>query len=149
MDNLDRDLIGRLLDRPLDDSPAPRRSGDTELRGRLLQWILTDESVQTNLDTLCGVVWHLSGAWDSRHDGNVVLLHYSDLQRDLEGQMRRLATRLGIDVEDQVWPDLVEAATFDRMRQRSADLVPDEQLGILKDTTRFFGPAHRGSGASC
>ena len=68
----------------------------------------------------------------------MVLLHYGDLSRDLDGEMRRLADRLGIDVAEPTWPELVEAATFDRMRQRSADLVPDERLGIMKDTGRFF-----------
>ena len=31
---------------------------------------------------------------------NVVLLHYDDLKADLDGQMRKLAARLGIDVEE-------------------------------------------------
>jgi hypothetical protein len=33
---------------------------------------------------------------------------------------------------------VVEAATFQRMRRRADDLVPDERHGIIKDNTRFF-----------
>jgi hypothetical protein len=33
---------------------------------------------------------------------------------------------------------MVAAAGFDRMRERSAQLVPDERLGLLADPARFF-----------
>jgi hypothetical protein len=56
--------------------------------------------------------------------------------------MRRLAGRLGIAVPKPRWPELVEAATFHRMRARSADVVPDERLGLFTDSSRFF---HTGS----
>jgi hypothetical protein len=52
--------------------------------------------------------------------------------------MRGLAARLGIEVPEARWPALVEAATFQRMRERAADRVPDERLGILKDPGQFF-----------
>ena len=52
--------------------------------------------------------------------------------------MRQLADRLAIAVPEPAWPALVAAATFDRMRRRADDLVPDERLGIMRDTTRFF-----------
>jgi hypothetical protein len=82
-------------------------------------------------------MWHLSGAWRRRQEANVVLVHYDDLQADLEAEMRRLAGRLDLPVEDSAWRTLVEAATFARMRGRASELVPATN-GVLKDPAAFF-----------
>ena len=55
---------------------------------------------------------------------DVVCLHYDDLKADLEGQMRKLAAHLGIKVDEDRWPRLVEAATFESMRNRADTTVP-------------------------
>ncbi len=83
-------------------------------------------------------------AWSRRNDPDVVLLHYSDLGRDLHGEMRRLADRLQIRVAAKTWPALVEAATLSQMRERSERLVPDERLGLIKDPGRFFRAGRSG-----
>lgn len=75
----------------------------------------------------------------------MVLVHYEDLQHDLEGQMRRLAVRLGIDVPEAVWPRLVEAARFDSMRSRSDLLAPDPS-GVLRSRQAFFRSGSSGAG---
>ena len=75
-----------------------------------------------------------SGTRDSTID--VVMLHYHDLKTDLEGEMRALAARLGIDVPDERWPALVEAATFESMR-RASDKHGAEQ-GIWRTSRDFF-----------
>lgn len=72
---------------------------------------------------------------------NVVLLHFADLEADLEGEMRRLAGRLEIDVPDERWPALVQAATFAEMRSRADELAPDGEMKIWHDNREFF---HRG-----
>jgi hypothetical protein len=56
---------------------------------------------------------------------NLVLLHYDDLQADLEGQMRQPGRRLRIDVPEPRWPQLVAAARFGEMRRRADQLVPN------------------------
>jgi hypothetical protein len=133
--NLDRDVIRRLTG---DASPAPDpRLGPSE-REWFLGWMSAEMPPQQNLDTLRGVISQLGIAWARRGEPDVVLLHYADLSRDLEGEMRRLAARLGIVVPEASWPALAGAATFQRMRERAADRVPDERLGILKDPGRFF-----------
>jgi len=91
------------------------------------------------------VLHHLTDAWQ-REQPNVVLVHYADLLADLEGEMRRLAGRLGIDVLEDVWPSLVDAARFDSMRARSDELVPNA-LGIFKDPSLFFRSGRSGTGA--
>lgn len=100
----------------------------------MLRWIDRDTAPADWLDSLPGVLWHLSDAWQRRDSGRVLLVHYADLSADLGGEMRRIATRLGLDAPDD---DLVEAARFERMRARAADLAPDP-AGVLKDRGAFF-----------
>jgi hypothetical protein len=75
----------------------------------------------------------------------VILVHYDDLSSDLDGQMRRLAGLLGIEVAEETWPDLVRAATFEQMRARARAQVPDTS-GILKDPAAFFRRGCGGAG---
>jgi aryl sulfotransferase len=89
---------------------------------------------------LAAVVHHLATFWAVRDRPNVVLLHYADLQADLDGQMRRLAARLGIDVAAEAWPTLVEAATFSSMAARGD--VPEASSNTWIAPSRFF---HRGT----
>jgi aryl sulfotransferase len=124
--------VARLTGRPEPAAPSAR----TPLRRWLLAWIDEDADPRQEMDSLPGVMWHLSDAWARRSQPNVLLVHYVDLVRDLDGQMRRLARRLGITVPEQTWPGLVEAATFEQMRARAGHLVTSG--GILKSSAAFF-----------
>lgn len=115
------------------------------LRDWLLSWIDHDADPRRELDSLPGVMWHLSDAWARRDQPNVVLVRYEDLAADLDGQMRRLAERLTIAVPEDTWPELVEAATFTRMRARAREIVPDP-VGVLKDPVAFFRRGVAGAG---
>lgn len=90
--------------------------------------------------SLAATMAHLASFWAIRDAPNVVLLHYADLTADLEGQMRGLAARLGIDVPEDLWPTLVAAAGFEEMRRRAAVLAPSSTM--WRDKERFF---HRGT----
>ena len=68
---------------------------------------------------LASTMHHLATFWEVREQPNVVLVHYADLQRDLEGEMRRIAQRLDIDIDEDRLADLVAAAGFDTMRERA------------------------------
>ncbi|HXH57239.1 sulfotransferase domain-containing protein [Iamia sp.] len=141
-DNLDRARIGELTGqaRPAG-PPAPR----PRLHEWLLAWIDSDASLREELDSLPGVLWHLSDAWDRRAEPNVVIVHYDDLVADLEGEMRRLAAELGITVAEATWAELVGAARFDRMRANADELAPDP-AGVLTDRARFFRRGTSGAG---
>jgi aryl sulfotransferase len=139
-DNLDRERTSRLT------GQTPPAVGDRlSLHDWLVGWITWDGDPLRHLDSLPGVVHHLGDAWARRDEANVVLLHYQDLQDDLEGRMRALAERLDIDVPRSRWPALVAAATFESMRARADELAPDPK-GILKDRTRFFRRGRSGGG---
>src|SRR5262249_11545432 len=124
-DNLDRARISDLTGQPL----------QTPSRPALHEWIkrLIDRgaSPPDQMDSLPGVMWHLSDAWGRRDASNVVLVHYADLSADLDGEMRRIAMRLESDIDEASWAALVAAATFPQMRARADRLAPDV-AGILK-----------------
>ena len=139
--NLDRIRLARLLGEP---APEPESAARPDERAAFLSWLANEDSPFENLDSLRGLAWQQSVAWSRRRRPNVVLLHYGDLSRDLVGQMRRLADCLGITVPERTWPTLVGAATFDQMRQRADDLVPDERQAIFKANARFFRSGRSG-----
>ena len=107
---------------------------------RFWRWVEDDAPPAEGLELL---LHHLGTFWDRRHAANVVLVHYADLQADLEGEMRRLAGLLGIVIGEDVWPGLVAEAGFDRMRDRANEVAPQATMdGLWHDTSRFF---HRGT----
>lgn len=64
--------------------------------------------------------------WDLRRQPNVLLVHYDDLQADLDGQMRRVAAFLGIAVDEDRWPAIVASCTFAGMKARAAEIADFE-----------------------
>jgi aryl sulfotransferase len=62
--------------------------------------------------------------WEYRHMPNIYLVHFNDLLKDLEGEMRKVAEFLNIKVEESLWPSLVEQATFENMKNNAAELLP-------------------------
>src|SRR5581483_1678951 len=106
------------------------------------QWIDDDTPLDASLTSLAGTLHHLETFWMHRDDPNVVLFHYRDLQRDLDGEMRRLSAALGVAIDESRWPSLVDAARFENMRSRADELAPQVKVdNFWHDTTRFF---HRG-----
>lgn len=140
-DNIDRDRMREFTGQPASTAPSTR----SPLRDWLLRWIRADHDPREAMDSLPGVMWHLSDAWNRRSQPNVLLLHYAQLSADLDGQMHLIADRLGIFVPPDRWPDLVQAATFDRMRERSSQLIPGT-TGVLKDPAAFFRRGSSGAG---
>jgi aryl sulfotransferase len=82
--------------------------------------------------------------WAHRHLPNIHFLHYSDLKADLEGEMRRLAGILGIEIDEAKWPALVKAATFDEMKANADRISPNSQQGLWRSNSEFF---HNGRNA--
>jgi aryl sulfotransferase len=140
--NIDRARLRQLTGAP---EPTEPPAATPPLGEWLLRW--TDREVDPidEPDSLPGVFHHLSVAWTRRHEPNVVLVHYDDLSNDLGAEMRRIASRLRIDVAEEIWPVLVEAATFDSMRSVPEDTVPDPS-GIMKDKQAFFRRGISGTG---
>jgi aryl sulfotransferase len=139
--NIDRARMRELTGQP---EPAEPPEPPRPLTEWLLGWIDSDDAPRQEMDSLPGVMWHLSDAWARRGQPNVLLVHYGDLSADLAGEMRRLAGDLGITVPGAAWPGLVEAATFERMRAGADRFVP--AAGVLKSSAAFFRRGTSGAG---
>ncbi|MGH3943946.1 MAG: sulfotransferase domain-containing protein [Pseudonocardiaceae bacterium] len=121
---------------------GPPEMPPTEIE-RFWQWVEDTRPASESPVGLALLLHHVRTFWPATTGApNLVLLHYDDLQADLDGQMRYLARRLGIDVPEQRWPELVPAARFDEMRRRADDLVPNRGDALWHDNAKFF---HRGT----
>jgi aryl sulfotransferase len=65
---------------------------------------------------------HVASFWGHRGEPNVLFVHFGDMKADLDTQMRRVAAFLGLEVDEQRWPGLVERCTFEAMKQRSNEI---------------------------
>jgi aryl sulfotransferase len=140
-ENIDHVRLRQLTGQPEPaEPPRPRKP----VHDRLLRWISKDDDPREHADSLPGVMWHLSDAWARRGEPNVLLVHYDDLCADLQGEMRRLAGRLGITIPAEVWPALVQAATFESMRASAEQFVPT--AGLFKSNAAFFRRGSSGAG---
>ena len=121
---------------PRDDgSPAPVGPGS-----QLLDWI--ESNGEGSPMSLVGTVNHLRTFWEQRDSDNVALFHYGDLLADLEGELRRLATALDIEVSDERIGELAAEASFDAMKGRADRVAPNADIGLWHSNAEFF---HRGS----
>jgi hypothetical protein len=87
---------------------------------------------------LASVLHHLDTGWQRRHEANVALFHYADLQADLAGELLRLARVLGISCAPDRARELAAEASLARMRERAAEVAPDATQGLWKDARAFF-----------
>jgi hypothetical protein len=117
--------------------PSPERPA-TE-RERFWQWVDDDTPPAERGSSLRRTLWHLGTFWERRAEPGVVLLHYDDLQADLEGEMRGLAQRLGIEVPEERWTELVAAARFEAMRGNATTVAPTTRgRSFWRDDREFF-----------
>ncbi len=69
---------------------------------------------------------------------NVSLFHYADMTRDLKSTFSRLADILGITHSESVIDQLVQAATFDNMKDKAERYAPSGGKGFFKSDSEFF-----------
>jgi len=75
-------------------------------------------------DPACGF-WHMENSyWAARHEPDMLLVHHADMKKDLAGEMRRIAAFLGIEIAEDLWPQLVDAARFENMKSQAHELMP-------------------------
>jgi aryl sulfotransferase len=89
----------------------------------------------------CSPVDHLGGWWPLRNEPYVLFVHYNDLSADLEGEMRRIADFLELDVSEEQWPSVVERCRIDSMRSEAHEAGLHE-LGFEGGAASFF---HKGT----
>jgi len=82
--------------------------------------------------------------WDVRHLPNLFFWHYADLMTDLDTEARRLSAFLGIPIDESRWPTLMQAASYDAMKDKADELAPGAHTGEWKDNRDFFRMARMG-----
>ena len=86
---------------------------------------------------------HHARSWLAfRHLPNILCVHFEDLLKDLNGEMRRISAYLDIPVNEEVWPSLVQGVTFESMKANAQQMAPGGSQDSWKDTGNFF---HKGT----
>jgi aryl sulfotransferase len=67
---------------------------------------------------------HILSWWEIKDLPNVILLHFSNLKRDMPGEIRRTAAFLDIAIEETKWDVILEHCSFDYMKAHAAQSVP-------------------------
>jgi aryl sulfotransferase len=62
--------------------------------------------------------------WAARDLPNVLLVHFAQLKADLPAEMRRIAGFLGIPIDEERWPVIVDHCTFDYMKAHAQYSAP-------------------------
>lgn len=86
----------------------------------------------------------VTGYWAERRRANLLLVHYSDLSADLECEMRRIAGFLDIRIDEAIWPSLVDAARFEKMKSAGEELMPQVNAMLVGGANRFFNKGGSG-----
>jgi aryl sulfotransferase len=82
--------------------------------------------------------------WTERQRENLLLVHYNDLKADLSGEMKRIAAFLGIATPAALWPELVEAARFEKMKSEGAALLPGIEMAVRGGHQTFLNKGTNG-----
>ncbi len=67
---------------------------------------------------------NIASWWAIRDLPNVKLLHFANLKADMEGEIRRIAEFLDIDVAPSRWPKILEHCSFDYMKAHASSSTP-------------------------
>jgi len=82
--------------------------------------------------------------WTERQRENLLMVHYNDLKADLSGEMKRIAAFLGIETPPALWPELVEAATFEKMKNEGTALLPGIEMAVRGGHQTFLNKGTNG-----
>jgi aryl sulfotransferase len=96
----------------------PIERPDPDIRRYFLTWLENDGA------PLWSFWENIATWWGARDLPNVRLIHFNDLKRDLEGEMRKLAAFLECDVPEDRWPQIVEHCSFEWMKAHAETVTP-------------------------
>lgn len=126
-----RPEIAKELGIELDKFPAdPRASFHIFVEGNELD----HGSVQT-------IVNHYIKCLELEPRENILRLHYADMKHDLEGSVQRITQHIGISHPDEIFKQLVEAATFKSMKSNVHRFGLVAGKNFWRDDAGFFNNA--------
>ena len=105
--------------------PFPRFENGGDVHQRWHDWI-TKGSFPWEKDgyPFWSMFNYAESFWPYRMLPNILMVHFTDLLNDLEGQMRRVARFIGVEVPEDKWADFAKAAHFDSMKKNLKVLQP-------------------------
>ncbi len=80
---------------------------------------------------------HIRTWWDYRHLSNIHFVHFADLLNDPESEIRRIAAYLGLAIEEENLPGILERITFKGMKKNFGEIMPEAE-GIWKGGGKTF-----------
>lgn len=102
-------------------------------------WIMEGPEAEKRNDFSCSTFFDIEKSyWRQRGRPNLLLVHYNDMKADLEGEMRRMAEFLAIEVPEKSWPELVDAARFETMKKNGSQILPQASMAWDKGYERFL-----------
>ncbi len=70
-------------------------------------------------------IWeNVKSWWAIRDLPNVKLVHFSDLKKDMPGEIREIADFLDIPIDEAKWPEILEHCSFAYMKKNATASVP-------------------------
>jgi aryl sulfotransferase len=111
-------MTSEMNERALADGVPPMPTFDGDFHAFFPTWLSQDDILFHIIETY----------WQRREQPNVLLVHFADLKSDLDGEMRRIAEFLDIEVDAALWPAVVEGCTFEGMRARAEQIGDFSQM---------------------
>ena len=81
---------------------------------------------------------HAQSWWDFRHLPNILLVHYTDLLEDPEGQIRRIAKHLDIAIDEQHLPGILQRISFKTMKENFSRTIMPEVNDLFRGGGNTF-----------
>lgn len=103
----------------------PLPSGPDDLHQFFHEWITKGWfSWESEGYPYWSVLGHAQTWFDYHYLPNILLAHFNDLLSDLDGEMRRIARYLDIEINEEIWTTLVDNATFNTMKRNAEQVTP-------------------------
>ena len=119
-------LVGDPL--PTWEEAAAGKEGDDATRAVFDKWLNTPWGTHAAWEEdgwpFWSLFYNMKTWWEARHLPNVLFVHFSDLKKDLKGQMRRIAEFIGANVDESKFDAQVNACTFEAMKGNAAAVAP-------------------------
>ena len=63
--------------------------------------------------------------WEYRHLPNIHFVHFADLLDNPAGEIRKIARHLGVEIDEEQFPGILERITFKGMKKDFGKIMPE------------------------
>lgn len=145
LQNASPEFSRRLLQQSGMQPPPPRGAPPTDFSAFLDEWLHQGcFPFEDNGWPYWSVFSHAQSFWDQRQLPNLMLVHYDELQANLEAAMQRVADFIGVEFRASNRQELLHAARFASMKADADRLVPDGDSDAFASNEQFFNKGENG-----